>query len=248
MTSRSRSPITPSGAGGGPLPGSRAWLVAATLGLGLAPAGASAQDLPALPKPQPTLPLESRDAPLYRDPDPSEGPRIQGPVLSARPPSQLSTPPPPPSNLGPFQGPGPGSPSPGGTGGGGPEPIQQPLLEVPPTLPPLPAPLMAPMLPDDAFGMKRTTFIQKPNGALGRFADWFHDLLRGPTGPPAPTANRRHFFGIPLWPTFAGGGASGSSTIVATGPAPASPAQVPDGSPRWFGRAFFGGPRDRTSD
>jgi hypothetical protein len=187
MTSRSRSPIPARGAVDGPLPRARAWVVAALLGL--ASATSSAQD-----------------GPLYRDPDPSEGARIEGPLLSARPPVQLPTPPPPPDNLGAFR-PGPGL---GAAAGDGPEPVREPLLVVPPSPPPLPAMPMAPTLPDGSFGASRSTRIRSPKGLLGQCADSFHEAFLWPDQPyeyvtlPAtllwkpPIANLREpqFYGI----------------------------------------------------
>ena len=102
------------------------------------------------------------------------------------------------------------------------------------------------MLPDDAFGMKRTTLIRRPNGVLGRCSDWFHDLFRDPAGPPAPVAQRRHFFGIPLWPTFAGNSPPGSSPVVAA--SFTAPSTASDAPPRWPGRALFDGSRAGASE
>jgi hypothetical protein len=114
---------------------------------------------------------------LYRDPDPSDGPRVFGPLLSARPPSQL--PPPPPTSSGPFQPPGTVVPIPnlGTNAGNGPEPVQQPLLIIPPSPPPMPALPPMPTIPDDQFGQSRSTQIASPNGPIGTFADWFHKVF-----------------------------------------------------------------------
>jgi Protein of unknown function (DUF1207) len=210
MTSRSRPSILSQGTDGGPSTRSRLWLVAVLLAM--VPATSLAQDAA---RPEETeLPAASgpQDGPLYRDPDPSEGARVQGPLLSPRPPSQFPAAPPPPSNLGPFQSSGNGHGLPGLAAGAndGPEPVQQPLLVVPPTLSPAPATTSAPTLPDNAFGVKRSTQIRSPNGFLGTFGDWFHDTFLWPDQPyeyvtlPAtllwkpPIANLREpqFYGI----------------------------------------------------
>jgi Protein of unknown function (DUF1207) len=207
MTSRSRSPISTSGTGNSLLPGSSSWLVLVLLAL--ASASCLGQDTARLPDPEPQAASPSQDGPLYRDPDPSEGPRIIGPLLSARPPSQFPAPPPVPSNLGPFQ-PGAGAPGLGAAAGDGPEPIQQPLLEIPPSLPPLPAMPTVPTWPDSAVGTKRSTQISSPKGILGTFSDYFHECFLWPDQPyeygtlPAtllwkpPIANLREpqFYGI----------------------------------------------------
>jgi len=193
MTSRSRSPIPADRTGHCRLGWLHPWLVLALLGLG---SGST----------------RGQDAPLYRDPDPSEGPRIVGPLLSARSPSQVPTPPPIPGALGPFQAPAEGAALPGlgAAAGDGPEPIQQPLLVIPPSQPPLPAMPTVPMLPEGSFGTTRTTQIRSPHGVLGTFADWFHDTFLWPDQPyeyvtlPAtllwkpPIANLREpqFYGI----------------------------------------------------
>ena len=183
MTSRSRSPIAALGAVAGLPTRPGAWLVAAVLAL--ATARSSAQEMPEPPDPRAPATSAVPDGPLYRDPDPSEGVRIAGPILSARPPGQLPTPPPPSSELGPFQAPNPGAALPGlgAAASDGPEPIRQPLLEVPPAPPPLPAMPTAPMMPDGAFGVRRSTQISSPKGPLGDVADWFHDTFLWPDQP-----------------------------------------------------------------
>ena len=208
MRSRSSPSISAQGAGNGSLPGSSAWLVVVLLAIGSASCLGQetpepvASDLPAASPPQ--------DGPLYRDPDPSEGPRIIGPLLSARPPSQLPSPPPVPSNLGPFQPGAAAGPGLGAAAGDGPEPIQQPLLDIPPSLPPMPAMPSVPMWPDSSVGTRRSTQISSPKGMLGTFADWFHEIFLWPDQPyeygtlPAtllwkpPIANLREpqFYGI----------------------------------------------------
>ncbi len=210
MISRSRSPISALGTGNGLWPGSGPWLVVVLLAL--ASATCLGQDTPELPAPEAPAVSPSQDGPLYRDPDPSEGARIIGPLLSARPPSQLPTPPPVPTNLGPFQpgAPEAGPPGLGAAAGDGPEPIQQPLLEIPPTFPPLPAMPSVPTAPDGSFVTRRTTKISSPKGMLGQLADWFHEIFLWPDQPyeygtlPAtllwkpPIANLREpqFYGI----------------------------------------------------
>jgi hypothetical protein len=121
------------------------------------------------------------DAPLYRDPDPSDGLRVIGPLLSARPPAQVVAPP-PAATGGPFQWPGSVTPMPelGGSAVAGPEPVQSPLLVIPPAAPPLPALPMAPMMGEDEFGSRRSTQIQDPNGPIGDFAKWFHKIFLWP--------------------------------------------------------------------
>ena len=207
MTSRSRSPISAAGTGDGLLPGSSSWLVLVLLAL--ASASCLGQDRPELPGPELPAASPAQDGPLYRDPDPSDGPRIMGPLLSARPPSQLPAAPPVPSSLGPFQ-PGAGAAGLGAAAGDGPEPIQQPLLEIPPSLPPLPAMPSVPTWPDGAVGTKRSTQISSPKGILGTFSDYFHECFLWPDQPyeyvtlPAtllwkpPIANLREpqFYGI----------------------------------------------------
>jgi hypothetical protein len=39
------------------------------------------------------------------------------------------------------------------------------------------------MLPDGAFGVRRSTQIRSPNGPLGNLADWFHDTFLWPDQP-----------------------------------------------------------------
>jgi hypothetical protein len=144
-----------------------------------------------------TCPAPSRgqDVPLYRDPSPTEGPRIEGPLLPARPVRPALVPP-PPSGLGPFQAVTPDldastiAPPPA-------EPLREPLLGVPPMPPPLPALPMPPMRAGGDVEFKRTTMIRGPNGVLGRFHEWFHDAFFGtnrPTG--TPIQPRRGFFGV----------------------------------------------------
>jgi hypothetical protein len=124
---------------------------------------------------QPDAPT-TPEVPLYRDPDPNEGPRVLGPLLSARAPVQQPSPPPMPTDVGPFQPPGstPTLPNLGTNAGNGPEPVQQPLLIIPPAPPPLPALPPVPIFSDEDTGIRRSTEIKSPNGPLGVFADWFH--------------------------------------------------------------------------
>ena len=136
-------------------------LVLATLALAWASASALAQD-----------------EPLYRDPNPREGRRLVGPILSPRSPTPAPTPP-PPSGLGPFQDPASASspaPSPALLSG-------EPLLGVAPMPPPLPA--MIPFDPNPVGGVaiKRTTQIRGPKGILGHVHDWFRESLFGPPRP-----------------------------------------------------------------
>lgn len=170
-------------------------------------------------------PSEAQDEPLYRDPSPSEGPRPSAPVLSARSPAQGTPPAPPASVLGPFR-PSGGEASaavvtvPDPAAPVGLEAIREPLLGVPPGLPPLPAMLMPPTMPGDVVEFKRTTTIRGPNGIIGRFHDWCHDSLFGPPRPPGPASAPRHgifgicrpatpaaeaspkFFSWPAWPSW----------------------------------------------
>ncbi len=171
MTSRSRSLIA------------APWLIVAAVFAALTPSPASSQipaDPPAAEAPtDPPADPVPQDGPLYRDPDPTDGPRVIGPLLSARPPSQNPAPPPPPSDLGPFAPPGTVGPLPnlGANAGNGPELPQQPLLIVPPAPPPLPALPQAPLFSDDQVGFQRSTQISSPHGPLGAFADWFNKVF-----------------------------------------------------------------------
>jgi hypothetical protein len=126
--------------------------------------------------------VDAQSGPIIPDPDPSVGLRVEGPLLTARPPGQM--PAPPTNDPGPFQAvvPGSGPATLGDAAGDGPEPIQQPLLIVPPAAPPLPPlPTVGPILPDSAFGTNRSTQIQGPVGVLGQamggFSEWFCDTL-----------------------------------------------------------------------
>jgi hypothetical protein len=129
-----------------------------------------AAEVAAIPTEAPSAP----DGPLFRDPDPSDGPRVFGPLLSAKPPSQL--PPPPPTTGGPFGPPGAPSPMPnlGENAGNGPEPVQEPWLVIPPTPPPLPALPPMPTFNEGQASQTRSNQILSPNGPIGVFADWFH--------------------------------------------------------------------------
>lgn len=125
---------------------------------------------------------EAQDAYVPPDPAPSEELRIEGPLLSARAPSQAPIPP-PASIPGPF-GDIPSSPGPlSAAAGDGPEPIRtEPLLVVPPSPPPLPPPPPgAVLLPDSAYQARRSTVIQQPRGAIGQATDdfgrWFSETL-----------------------------------------------------------------------
>jgi hypothetical protein len=166
-----------------------AWLVVTWLMIALTRSNAMAQD-PAPPPmtnppeiadtPGPSEPPAQADTPLYRDPDPTDGPRIYGPLLSAKPPTQQpAAPPPMPNDVGPFQPPGsvPAIPNLGVTAGNGPEPVQQPLLIIPPSPPPLPALPSMPIFSENDVGQRRSTQINSPNGPLGTFADWFHKVF-----------------------------------------------------------------------
>jgi hypothetical protein len=170
------------------------WLVAATLAA--LSSSASAQDTP-----------------LYRDPSPTEGPRIAGPLLAPIAPRSSQTPP-PPGGLGPFQ------PSNTGDAAPLPEPAREPLLGVSPMLPPLPSmpPPMFQAAPD--VQIKRKTTIRPPHGPLGRCYDWFREAVFGPPQPTMAKAPKRSFlarcfhpepveeeapprlFNWPSWPTW----------------------------------------------
>ena len=173
MTSRSSIPISALGTGGRPI-GPRAWWVPAFLVAVLGAVPARAQDPDDLPMPATPNPSIGQDGPLYRDPDPLEGPRIDGPLLSARPPAQFPVAPPPRDAVSPFQTNGPNLRD---AAGNGPEPVQQPMLVIPPSQPPLPAMPTAPMWPDSAFGVRRSTQIRSPNGLLGTCSEWFHETF-----------------------------------------------------------------------
>lgn len=199
MTRRSRSPQPVAGPLAGLRFGSRIRLVAVSMTLvGLLQAPSIAQDPADPPSPKPAAEVAAEPAadspantevdpntPLYRDPDPAEGPRVVGPLLSARSPAQVPTPPPMPTDAGPFQPPGTVSPIPNlGTGASnGPEPIHQPLLIVPPSPPPIPALPPMPIFPDDGNGFQRSTEIKGPKGAIGTFAEWFHQTFLWPNQP-----------------------------------------------------------------
>ncbi len=184
MTRRSRSPLPITGT----VAGSKTWLVlafvllATPLAFGQAPESprppaTDTQEVPA----EPPVPSVSQDGPLYRDPDPTDGARIIGPLLSAKPPSQIPAPP-PTTEVGPFQPPGslPSPPSLGANANNGPEPVQQPLLIIPPSPPPMTALPALPMFPENQAGIQRTTQIASPHGPLGAFADWFHKIFLWP--------------------------------------------------------------------
>ena len=188
------------------------------------------------PDRRPPAASAAQDGPLYRDPDPSEGARIEGPLLSARPPAQFPTPPPPAERPRPVPGPGPRRrlPGLGAAAGDGPEPIQQPLLVVPPSLPPLPAMPSAPMLPDGAFGTSRSTQIRSPNGLLGDVRRLVpRDASSGPTSPTSTSPCRRRSSGSRRSPTSASPSSTGSSTTSAasrTSTPPSAPSSASAGS------------------
>jgi hypothetical protein len=120
-----------------------------------------------------------QDTPLYRDPGPTEGPRVGGPLLSPFPPLPEAAPP-PPGVLGPFQPQNHGLPD------VAPEIPRDPLLTVPPIAPPLPAPPLPPIAVDGDVKIRRKTTIRGPKGVLGRCHEWFHDTFftarKTPTG------------------------------------------------------------------
>lgn len=133
----------------------------------------------------------AQDTPLYRDPSPAEGPRIEGPILPPRA-ARSGQEPPPPSGLGPFQSSNPDAPVPAAAG-----PLREPLLVVPPTQPPLPALPMPAMQPVGDVEFRRKTTIRPPDGPLGRFHCWFREAVFGPPRPPgAPEAPKRGLFGL----------------------------------------------------
>jgi len=121
----------------------------------------------------------AQDTPLYRDPSPTEGPRIEGPLLAPLPPRPTSTPP-PPSSLGPFQ-PRSQETAPAL------EPIRDPLLIVQPIPPPQPAMPLAGMPPLGDVQIRRKTTIRPPNGPCGRCHEWIREALFGPPKPPVET-------------------------------------------------------------
>jgi hypothetical protein len=197
MTRRSRSTLPVLGSAAGPRLWSRAWPIVAFLALAVvqAPATARAQapavppttdpaeapkvpsspeaEVPATPTEAPSAP----DGPLFRDPDPSDGPRVFGPLLSAKPLSQL--PPPPPTSGSPFGTQGAVAPMPnlGANAGNGPEPVQEPWLVIAPTPPPLPALPPMPSFNEGQASQSRSNQILSPNGPIGDFADWFHKVF-----------------------------------------------------------------------
>lgn len=121
---------------------------------------------------------DAQGGPILPDPDPTAGLRVEGPLLSARPPGPEQAP--PPNDPGPFRAVEsvPGAAGPADTPADGPAPVQEPLLVVPPTPPPLPPmPMGGPYLPDSAFGTARSTQIQGPVGVMSEFSRWFHDTL-----------------------------------------------------------------------
>jgi hypothetical protein len=125
---------------------------------------------------------DAQSGPLLPDPDPSAGLRVEGPLLPARPPGPV--PAPPPNDPGPFRAvvPGSGPAALGDAAAAGPEPIQQPLLVVPPAAPPLPPmPPTGPILSELVSGTGRSTQIRAPVGVLGEATDglckWFNDTL-----------------------------------------------------------------------
>jgi hypothetical protein len=135
-------------------------------------------------------PSKGQDTPLYRDPSPTEGPRIVGPLLPSVPPRPTPVPP-PPSTLGPFQPSNPGSTDPAIA------PPGEPLLAIPPMPPPLPAMPMAPFAAVNDVQIKRKTTIWGPRGVLGQCHEWFHAVFFGPHKAAGdPTAPKRSFFGL----------------------------------------------------
>lgn len=130
----------------------------------------------------------AQDVPLYRDPSPTEGPRIEGPLLAPLPPRPGPTPPPPPGGLGPFQPSNPGLASPSL------EVPSDPLLGIPPMPPPLPVMPMPPMTAGDDGQFKRKTTIRPPHGPLGRCHEWFQAAFFG-NHKPQPAAPKWGLFG-----------------------------------------------------
>ena len=154
-----------------------------------------------------------QDTPLYRDPSPTEAPRVGGPLLSPFPPLPDAAPP-PPGVLGPFQPPN------RGLADVAPQVPRDPLLIVPPIPPPFPAPPLPPMAVDGEVQIRRKTTIRGPKGILGRCHDWFHDVFFAPRKDPAGSTARQglagwfshddtpegdaphHFFKRPSWPAW----------------------------------------------
>lgn len=140
-----------------------------------------------------------QDTPLYRDPNPSDGPRINGPLLPTMPPTPNPVPP-PSSSLGAFQ---PADPGPA------PEIPREPLLIVAPIPPPNPATLL-PMLPAGEVEFRRKTTIRAPGGPIGQCHERFHTALFGPRKPTLTTmpASAKHGF---LWWCFHPNSAEGEA-------------------------------------
>jgi hypothetical protein len=131
--------------------------------------------------------VRAQDVPLYRDPSPMEGPRIEGPLLPPRP----SSTPPPPSSLGPFQPSNPGT-----------APASEPLLIVHPIPPPQPAMPMPVMQLSGDVQVRRKTTIRTPNSPIVRCHKWFHEAIFGPPKPATWTdiSADRDFFSSLLHP------------------------------------------------
>jgi hypothetical protein len=133
-------------------------------------------------------PSKGQDTPLYRDPSPTEGPRIVGPLLPSLPPRPTSIPA-PPSGLGPFQPTNPNSTDPTIA------PPGEPLLAIPPIAPPLPAMPMPPFAVVNDVQIKRKTTIRGPRGVLGQCHEWFHAVFFGSHKTLGdPTVPKRSFF------------------------------------------------------
>jgi hypothetical protein len=129
-------------------------------------------------------PASGQETPLYRDPSPTESPRINGPLLAPAP-SRPDVAPPPPGMLGPFQPPN------RGLADVAPEIPRDPLLLVSPIEPPAPAVPMPLFAVDGDVKIRRKTTIQQPKGVLGRCHEWFHDILIGPPKSPAVATTDR---------------------------------------------------------
>ena len=188
MTSRSRSPISTAWTDNGLWPGSSC--LAAHPRRALPPGSCPGQDTARTARP-PSCQAASRRPrtwPLYRDPDPSEGPRIMGcrcrrgrPRSSRhrrRPPGNHR--PVPAGSRGPLVRPASAWPP-----AMAPEPIQQPLLsEIPPRSRRSPPCSSVPTLARwAAVGTKRSTQISSPKGTLGTFSDYFHECFLWPDQP-----------------------------------------------------------------